>query len=96
MGSKLSSSTVKVPIGVPMSKLPLIPGDRWKNGDGRNPIVFFDSEPIQLESRGGDRNGDLVLIDSNTFSGVEVVVVVEDIRAPGDGGGEGGSSSSFS
>lgn len=96
MGPKLSSSTVKVPFGVPISKLPLIPGDRWKNGDGRNPIVFFDSEPTQLESRGGDRNGDLLPIDSNTVSGVEAVAVVEGTRAPGEGGGEGGPSSSLS
>jgi hypothetical protein len=96
MGPKLSSSTIKVPFGVPISKLPLIPGDRWKKGDGRNPIVLFDSEPIQLESRGGDRNGDLALMDSNTFSGVEAVAAADGTRVPGDRGGEGGLSSSLS
>lgn len=95
MGPRLSSSTIKVPLGVPISKLPVIPGDRWKNGDGRNPIAFFDSEPTQLESRKGDRNGDFEPIDSSAFSGV-VFPVVDGTRAPGDGGGEGGLSSSLS
>ena len=72
-----------------------MPGDRWKNGDGRKPMAFFDSDPIQLESRTGDRNGDFALIESNTFSGVEAVAVVDGSRAPGDGG-EGGLSSSLS
>ena len=90
IGPKLSSSTIRAPFGVPMSKLLVIPGDRWKNGDGRNAIVLFDSEPTQLESRGGDRNGDFVSIDSKAFSGED------DTRGPGEGGGEGGLSSSLS
>ena len=91
IGPKLSSSAISVPFGVPISKLVVIPGDRWKNGDERNPIVLFDSEPRQLGSRGGDRNGDLVSIDSRAFSGVEPFT-----RGPGEGGGEGGLSSSLS
>jgi hypothetical protein len=58
--------------------------------------VFFDSEPIQLESCEGDRNGDFVSIDSNNFSGVEVFAVIDETRTPGDGGGDGGLSSSLS
>ena len=52
--------------------------------------MLFDSEPTQLESRGGDRNGDFVSIDSKAFSGED------DTRGPGEGGGEGGLSSSLS
>ena len=57
---------------------------------------MFNSELTQFESRGGERNGDFVTIESSTFSGVDTTSVVEDTLAPGDSGGEGGLSSPLS
>lgn len=72
-----------------MPKLLVIPGDLW-NGDGRSPIVPFDSKPNQLESRVGDRN------DSSSCSGVEEFAGIDVAPAPGDRGGDGGLFASAS